>query len=81
MPDGVGAMFIAKWGEYAKTMVPVRFVSENIGLDVGYDGENKIISVTEKNPRPTANPTDTLEPTVTPKPTQTRRAARKPAEL
>lgn len=71
MPDGVGAMFIAKWGEYAKTMVPVRFVSENIGLDVGYDGENKIISVTEKNPRPTANPTATLEPTVTPKPTQT----------
>ncbi len=83
MPDGVGAMFIAKWGEYAKTMVPVRFVSENIGLDVGYDGENKIISITEKSLRPTANPTATPKPTTTPKPTQTSKptGSAEPIEL
>lgn len=72
IPDGVGAKLIGKWGEYPKTMVPIRFISENIGLDVGYDGENKIISVSEKKSgRPTANPTGTPKPTptVTPKPT------------
>ncbi len=70
IPDGVGAKLIGKWGEFPKTMVPVRFISENIGLDVGYDGENKIISVSEKSLRPTANPTATPKPTSTPKPTQ-----------
>ena len=71
IPDGVGAKLIGKWGEYPKTMVPVRFISENIGLSVGYDGENKIISVTEKSPRPTANPTATPKPTRTPTPVKT----------
>lgn len=71
IPDGVGAKLIGKWGEYPKTMVPVRFISENIGLDVGYDGENKIISVTEKSTRPTANPTTTPKPTRTPTPVKT----------
>ncbi len=71
IPDGVGAKLIGKWGEYPKTMVPVRFISENIGLDVGYDGENKIISVTEKSTRPTANPTSTPKPTRTPAPVKT----------
>lgn len=76
MPDGVGAKFIAKWGEYAKTMVPVRFVSESIGLEVGYDGENKIISVTEKNPLP---PTET--PITTPTPTQAPGYGEEPTKL
>ncbi|MBQ7985832.1 MAG: N-acetylmuramoyl-L-alanine amidase [Clostridia bacterium] len=72
IPDGVGAKLIGKWGEFPKTMVPIRFISENIGLDVGYDGENKIISVSEKkSTRPTANPTATPKPTVTPTPTKT----------
>lgn len=61
IPDGVGAKLIAKWGDYPKTMVPVRFISESIGLEVGYDGEKKMISVTDKN---------ALNPTVTPIPGQ-----------
>ena len=71
IPDGVGAKLIGKWGEYPKTMVPVRFISESIGLDVGYDGENKIISVNEKSARPTANPISTPTPTKTPVKTAT----------
>lgn len=65
IPDGVAPRLIAKPGEYAKTMVPVRFISENVGLDVGYDGANYVISISGKSVRPTANPT----PTPTPKPT------------
>ena len=90
IPDGVGAKLIGKWGEYPKTMVPIRFISENIGLDVGYDGENKIISVSEKkSTRPTANPTTTPKPSVTPsakptaspKPTQSAKPILKTAKL
>lgn len=81
IPDGVGAMLIAKWGEYPKTMVPVRFISENIGLDVGYDGENKIISVKEKSTRPTANPSATATPATTPTPTATTTATKEPEVL
>ena len=47
-PDGVGAKFIGIWGENAKTMVPVRFISENIGLHVGYNGQKKTITVSEE---------------------------------
>ena len=32
IPDGAAPRLIAKWGESAKTMVPVRFISENVGL-------------------------------------------------
>lgn len=90
IPDGVGAKLIGKWGEYPKTMVPIRFISENIGLDVGYDGENKIISVSEKkSTRPTANPTTTpkpsatptAKPTASPKPTQSAKPILKTAKL
>ena len=86
LPDGVGAKLIGKWGEYPKTMVPVRFISESIGLSVGYDGENKIISISEKSARPTANPTkrpiatQTPEPTKTPTPTKTPEAS-EPIEI
>lgn len=66
IPDGVAPKLIAKWGEDAKTMVPVRFISENVGLNVEFDGENGIISISEKSVRPTANPTVTPSPTATP---------------
>lgn len=69
IPDGVAPKLIAKWGEDAKTMVPVRFISENVGLDVEFDGENGIISISEKSVRPSANPTVTPSPTATPTPT------------
>lgn len=32
-----------------KTMVPVRFISENAGLDVGWDGTTSTVTITEKN--------------------------------
>ncbi len=37
IPDGVVPMLIAKLGESAKTMVPVRFVSESLGMNVVFD--------------------------------------------
>lgn len=45
IPDGLVPMLIAKLGESAKTMVPVRFVSESIGMNVIFDGENGMIKV------------------------------------
>ena len=47
IPDDVAPKLIAKWGEDAKTMVPVRFISENIGLDVGFDEKKGHISVSD----------------------------------
>ena len=47
IPDGVTPKLIAKWGESAKTMVPVRFVSDSVGLMVGFDGVAGKISVSE----------------------------------
>lgn len=44
-PDNVKPMLIAKVGENAKTMVPVRFVSENLGMNVVYDGARKQIRI------------------------------------
>ena len=44
-PDGVKPMLIAKLGENAKTMVPVRFVSESLGMNVVYDGARKQIRI------------------------------------
>ncbi|HAL63569.1 MAG TPA: hypothetical protein DCO93_03885 [Clostridiales bacterium] len=48
IPDGVTPMLIAKWGESAKTMVPVRFVSDSIGLLVDFDANSGAIKVSEK---------------------------------
>lgn len=62
--DGVGAKLIAKWGEYPKTMVPVRFISESLGLIVNYDGTNKVISITESATQPETPPTAGFVPDV-----------------
>ena len=32
---------------YGKTMVPVRFISENLGYEVEWDDENRIITIME----------------------------------
>lgn len=45
--DGVTPMLIAKKGEDAKTMVPVRFISEKLGYDVDFSA-NKINIITSK---------------------------------
>ncbi len=63
IPDGVAPKLIAKWGESAKTMVPVRFISENIGLDVEFDSEKGHIDVSDLKPRPSSNPTKEPEDT------------------
>lgn len=57
IPDKAAPKLIAKWGHSAKTMVPVRFISENIGLNVDFDGEKGHISVSDGKPRPSSNPT------------------------
>lgn len=52
IPDNITPKLIAKVGENAKTMVPVRFISENIGMNVNFDGNNGIIDIvkdTQKN--------------------------------
>ena len=48
IPDGVTPKLIAKWGESAKTMVPVRFVSDSVGLIVEFDVSNGMIVVKEE---------------------------------
>ena len=79
IPDSVVPKLISKVGGETKTMVPVRFISETIGLDVEFDGENGAILVESNGyvaatPVPTAVPTPiptavpTLQPTAAPAP-------------
>ncbi len=49
IPDDVTPKLIAKVGENPKTMVPVRFVAENIGADVTYD--NGVIGINTVKPQ------------------------------
>lgn len=50
IPGSVTPMLISLAGEaYAKTMVPIRFVSESLGLKVDFDGDNGIIKITGRN--------------------------------
>lgn len=59
IPDNACPRLIAKWGESAKTMVPVRFISESVGLTVNFDSGSGCISISDgKTPsKPTAAPT------------------------
>ena len=45
IPDDVVPKLISKVGGETKTMVPVRFISENIGLDVDFDGDDGAILI------------------------------------
>lgn len=59
IPDNAAPRLIAKWGGSAKTMVPVRFISESVGLNVDFDGNRGLISVSDGSaatPTPTAAP-------------------------
>ncbi len=53
-PDGLTPMLIAKKGESAKTMVPVRFISETLGYKV--DFKDGVISITTNKTEPTQKP-------------------------
>ncbi len=62
IPDGLTPKLIAKWGDASKTMVPVRFLSESIGLDVEFDGSRGHISVADGN-KPQATPVPSIKAT------------------
>ncbi|MBE7015453.1 MAG: hypothetical protein E7417_01355 [Ruminococcaceae bacterium] len=47
IPDNVAPKLIAKWGESAKTMVPVRFISESLGMKVDFSQEKGLISISD----------------------------------
>ena len=66
---------IIAYNDIGKTMVPVRFVAETLGMEVGFDGSTDTISIhtpeqpatpTPAPPPATPNPTPTLTPTPTP---------------
>ena len=59
IPDNVAPKLIAKWGESAKTMVPVRFISESIGMEVEFSEREGLISITD--PNMTVAPTNALK--------------------
>lgn len=53
IPDGVVPKLITKVGVETKTMVPVRFVSENVGLLVNFDEKNGAIRINNpETPKP-----------------------------
>ena len=61
IPEGLTPKLIAKWGESAKTMVPVRFVSDSVGLIVEFDVSKGMINVKENNPEPEKTPGNTTD--------------------
>ncbi len=52
-----------------RTYVPIRFVSENFGFDVDWDGDTRTVFITA--PKATPTPSPTPKPTSSPKPSQT----------
>ncbi len=64
---------IVAYNGVGKTMVPVRFVAETLGMEVDFDGTTDTISIrTPVNPTQTPSPTPTatpIPPTPTPTPT------------
>lgn len=48
IPDNVVPKLIYKPGELTKTMVPVRFISESVGMNVSFDGGKGEIRISEK---------------------------------
>ncbi len=65
IPDGVVPKLIYKPGGLTKTMVPVRFISESVGMKVDFDGDKGEIRITEPTPqKPVSTPkpdTDNLD--------------------
>lgn len=60
LPDGVSAQLV-HYQDQDSTMVPLRFVSEQLGCTVDWDGDSYTASVTR-----TPSPSETLPPTATP---------------
>lgn len=72
---------IVAYNGIGKTMVPVRFVAETLGMEVGFDGTTDTISLRSVEPTPTPPPvmTPTPTPTRTPTPTPVRTPTPTPA--
>ena len=68
LPDGVPAG-VVKWEGKESTMVPLRFVSEQLGADVEWLGETGMVAITTPVQQPDPVPTPTPTPTPTPEPT------------
>lgn len=73
IPDNVVPKLINKPGDVTKTMVPVRFISETVGMAVDFDGDNGSIYINADSdeaavPVPTVKPTTvpTVKPTAAP---------------
>ncbi len=75
IPDNVVPKLINKPGCETKTMVPVRFISETMGMGVDFDSQTGTIAVTSTEapppptPEPVASPLPRPVPPPTPKPT------------
>lgn len=83
IPDDIVPKLISKPGQPAKTMVPVRFISETVGLNVDFYGDDGVISVSDEGtgnnyvPEVTEQPVyeepePTEEPTAEPTPEPVR---------
>lgn len=75
IPDSVVPKLISKVGGETKTMVPVRFISETIGLNVDFDSENGAILIDSDQyieNAPTAKPRPTAVETARPADTDYR---------
>ncbi len=59
IPDNVVPKLINKPGGETKTMVPVRFISETVGMDVEFDGEQGRIDITSDAASEATPETDT----------------------
>ncbi len=79
IPDSVVPKLISKLGGETKTMVPVRFISETIGLDVDFDGDAGAILVDSDENYAQATPVPTQAPT--PEPTAAPTAEPRPQVL
>lgn len=61
---------LVAWGNVGKTMVPVRFVAETLGMQVNFDSSTNTISIetpsVSASPSPTATATSVATPTYAP---------------
>ena len=71
IPDKVVPKLISRLGGETKTMVPLRFISETVGISVDFSSEHEAILVNSPNysfaeeEKPTATPKPSVKPVIT----------------